>query len=1734
MGGKTIKNSAEKIAAVQLQSSVYGVGLPIQFGTNRGSGNLMWLGDFKAIPHTETTKAGKGFGAVKQENTTYTYTAAVMMALCEGPIAGIGTVWKGKDQATLGELGLTLVAGNPGQAAWSFIDGYSTPDTWDTQVIWGLTWTNPDYDPETPGSEPYLPPPAYVNQALGYDTTAYLAASAYDLGSDASIPNHGFEIKGFHIFGGGIPDADPKDVITSVLTSEQYGVGYTGGMLGDYTAFSDYCVASGLLISPRIEERQAASQHLQEWLDALNTDPLWSDGKLKLLPRGDVEITGNGRTFTPDLTPVYDLDDDSFTNEDGPVRIIRKTPADAFNRIQIEYNNRANQYNVEVVTVEDQDAIERYGLRPAQKLSMPFITDGAIAMLVAQIILQRSLYLRNEYEFDLTEAYALLEPGDLVTLTDAENQMDRVLVRLVTIDEGEEGYTCTAEDTLIGIANAALYETDSGLRFIQDFNITPGDPEDPFIFELPADPSATGLAIGIATGRTDGDLLYGGCNVWMSLDGDSYRQVGTINGSSRYGTLRAAFSNVATTMQVEMLSGGQLPSASAADADNAATLIAVGTEYLAYETSTLIDPDQYNLTDLVRGHYETTPASHLSGDKWVRVDDGVCMITNLDLSLIGTTVYFKLTAFNAYEGGEKDLADAAEYSYEITGYMEELGTKAQLAKIGEDGWLHPGEKKTVVREFMALTNEKSGLDAQADARGVSRVAYDTAYSALDTYLSGLSPDWDDLGQSTAVVRATWDTKWTDLYVAKQALVNSLTNGINTSLVYIYQRSASPPTLPSATTTYTYATGGLTGLNNGWTRTIPTADGNPLYVSVATAASSGPTDTIGSGEWTSAVVMSQDGATGSTGTAGINAASVFLYQRSASPPSVPGSTLTYTFATGVLSGTLGSWTQTIPSGSNPIYVTIATAAANTATDTIGTGEWQTPSVLAQNGADGAAGLNAASVFLYQRSASPPSVPGSTLTYTFATGALSGTLGSWTQTVPAGSNPLYVTTATAAASTATDTIATGEWATPTVMAQDGATGSTGTAGLHNALVYLFQRSGSAPSGPGSTLTYTFATGALSGTLGSWTQAVPAGSNPLYVTVATASSNTATDTIGTGEWTTPQIMAQDGATGAAGSNNAIVFLYQRGASGAPTLPSGSAATYTFSTGAVTGGTLNGWTTAIPASDGNPLYVTAQQASSNTSTASLPAGSWAAAVLKDGAGLNNATVTLFQRTATNSAPSGPGSTLTYTFSTGAVSGTLGSWAVTDPGVTSGAYLWVTIAVALGTGTTDTIGTGEWSTPKLSINANIAQIPNFTVIGTQSVTVIGNTAYKPSTTGHNAALVGDPRIGPQFTEMNIHTTANIYSIVCLDDAATGYTVASDLLVYFQYQYSTGDFAVYSNTTLIASGASTAGVSKAGKLRVEFDGTFYRFFIGDVEQVNAKFAASAPTLKLWPKWIIYDAAQTFTGLNAGSYTDRSNDGTRVTGLSDIEIKYDSNGSASTGELSRVETYRLLRNGAIVTTGLTWTYTVVSGTVSGFTSASGSQSLSGAGATNLTVSSLSSSEAVITIKCVDADGLIFLHTTRIYKNTATAPTGGSTGGGTAAQTSEFASFSSTSMTSVMPGTLAEFIVVAGSTSVALTASLDVESNASATTTSETFAIFQWWNGSSWVDVGTETASNPDVIRAQDALLGTWYTAVGGFISISTSKTGLTAGTTNRFRLMMRRHTSSAAATYYTTGSAGAQG
>ena len=178
-------------------------------------------------------------------------------------------------------------------------------------------------------------------------------------------------------------------------------------------------------------------------------------------------------------------------------------------------------------------------------------------------------------------------------------------------------------------------------------------------------------------------------------------------------------------------------------------------------------------------------------------------------------------------------------------------------------------------------------------------------------------------------------------------------GYNTAQVTIYTRSASLPTKPTGTVTWTFSTKSISGLDNGWSLTQPADNGNPLWASGVTFVSRTDTDTADGSEFAAPVGLPGGGADG------LNQATVFLFKRSATLPSKPTANVNYTFSTKTVSNLTNGWTQEPQAANgNPEYVIAATASAINDTDTIPPSEFSEPVVFVRDGASAFALVNLA--------------------------------------------------------------------------------------------------------------------------------------------------------------------------------------------------------------------------------------------------------------------------------------------------------------------------------------------------------------------------------------------------------------------------------------------------------------------------------------------------------------------------------------------------------------------------------------------------------------------------------------------------------------------------------------------------------------------------------------------------------------------------------------------------------
>lgn len=625
--GRTTTTRANKISEFTVNTAEYGAVVPEIIGTVRTAGNVIYYDDFTAHEHRETHKAGKG-GKSKQVNITYTYTVAVILGLCEGPIAGIGKVWVGKNvhNYPADDIQLTLFDGKENQQPWAYTQG------------------------------------KHPEKALPYPGLAYMAG-VIDLGDSGSMPSYNFEVKGRLLETGDGIDVNPADYIRYVLDK----IGKKDMQIIGLDNYRKYCKEADLLISsPPDEDAKAAREVVNEIAKLTNAYVFWSNDKLKIVPLADRPV-GN---WVPDKTGITDLTADDFLPQSGGALVTykRKDSSAIYNQFPVEFINRANGYEKESVSYEFTEDIKNYGVRAASVTNAHYIYTKERAVKIAEQLARNNKYERTQYTFKLDWSLCRLEVGDLVRLTDKNSGIYEQVAVINGITEGTDGcLTVTAISRAPGDYPAAKYNVHANDRPYIDYNKTAPDTI-PVIFQPPADLTADGLELWIAAkGKTEG---WGGCTVYVSDDNTNYRTVGQIAGSARCGKLTQPLSpmpNHPSGNQAIVTCNDQLLSGTPQDAQRKNTLCWIDGECMSYINANLQASGLWLLSGLYRGQCNTTVRMHAKDTDFVRLDNSVFKVP-FAKDDIGKKIYLKFCSYNIFGAGQQDLSEVKAYEYTLTPY----------------------------------------------------------------------------------------------------------------------------------------------------------------------------------------------------------------------------------------------------------------------------------------------------------------------------------------------------------------------------------------------------------------------------------------------------------------------------------------------------------------------------------------------------------------------------------------------------------------------------------------------------------------------------------------------------------------------------------------------------------------------------------------------------------------------------------------------------------------------------------------------------------------------------------------------------------------------------------------------------------------------------------------------------------------------------------------------------------
>lgn len=551
---------------------------------------------------------------------------------------------------------------------------------------------------------------SYPDACLGYPGIVLVCYGPMSLGYSAEIQQNSFEVLTADGWGAGIADCSPVQCILQLLTNKVWGLGAgpvvfpasvidngasgTWGTPGasatvrqDGTATA-WFAANGFFISPVIDRQDTAASLIGKWLEAGQCAVFMSEGLMKLVPYGDTSTSGNGCVWVAPSEFLTALDDTCYLKKGGkgkgsvdPVKISSSPYLDGWTTVRVSWHNPAHQYAPEITQESDQAAINRYGNRIEDPQAWDFITSLPSATFAASMRVKRMVYIRNTYEFSVPYSYIYLECMAVVLISTESvwsqglNNQNLAIVNLPVritkiVDNPDGTLDVTAEDYPFGVNEPTIYN--KGISIGQtppNAYSSPGDTQ-AVVFNAGGRLTAYG-ANQIWVGASGSGENWGSCNVFASMDGDTYTQLGSVTAASRLGVLDSTLASgsdpdTTNTLVADLiLNSLPLESGTTANADAAATLCYVDGECLSYSACACTGVDQYTMGGyLRRGQMGTAIGSHAAGSQFLRLDDTVLKYSP-DPSWAGKTIYLKFQSVNSYGNSAQDLSTLTPVEFTV-------------------------------------------------------------------------------------------------------------------------------------------------------------------------------------------------------------------------------------------------------------------------------------------------------------------------------------------------------------------------------------------------------------------------------------------------------------------------------------------------------------------------------------------------------------------------------------------------------------------------------------------------------------------------------------------------------------------------------------------------------------------------------------------------------------------------------------------------------------------------------------------------------------------------------------------------------------------------------------------------------------------------------------------------------------------------------------------------------------
>jgi len=593
---------------LSVQVSTYGAAVPRLYGPeNRVSGNVIWS---SGLIETKDGGAGGGKGSgVRDTPVTYTYSINVAVALCAGPIAGIGRIWAD------GKL-FREADGTQKQAA--AIRVYTGSET------------------QTPDS--------VIQAAMGAANTPAYRGLAYVV------------IEGLQLadFGNRLPFFSFEVIAQNAATVE--------------TAIVDLCTLAGLsgvdaagcgafdLRGYAIGRQASARDALQPLREAFLFDVVEDRGALRFRPSDSAPVA---------RIPAGELAAHVFGDDrPEPYDASRTGPAELPREIEVSHADPARDYQVNTQRARRQAG----AAQGTTSLDLPIVMDAAAAKLVAERALATAWGRRTSFKVNLPLRWMTLEPAAklLLPLDDGRVRQARIVRKLLSFPQTIE-LECTADGVATLPASAAAATTPVPPQAVLLPGIASYALMDlPLLRDDDDGPGFYAAAAGWQAG-------YIGATLYRSQDGGAtYASFQALPDIAVLGEATTALVANAdpelwderSVVSVTLLRASDtLASVTVDEVLNGANAALIGDEIVQFRTATLTAPQTYELRNFLRGRKGTEDriGGAAAGVRFVLLTGGGVVRTDTVLADIGISRQWKMvstgtelvtsTAFPFADGG---------------------------------------------------------------------------------------------------------------------------------------------------------------------------------------------------------------------------------------------------------------------------------------------------------------------------------------------------------------------------------------------------------------------------------------------------------------------------------------------------------------------------------------------------------------------------------------------------------------------------------------------------------------------------------------------------------------------------------------------------------------------------------------------------------------------------------------------------------------------------------------------------------------------------------------------------------------------------------------------------------------------------------------------------------------------------------------------------------------------------